>query len=161
MSSNLVHMFKKNMAIIKVLPLLAAAVSLAIAAGTMAPTLAQSTTPTTPTANTHKHRGANKLNLTADQKAQFKTIRESSKAQIDAILTQPQKDQLAAAKGSDWKQRRQVWKSLNLTADQTASIKQIRSQAKQQMEALLSPTQLQQWQKMHQHHNKTTATPNQ
>ena len=163
MTVNLIQIFRSNMATVKALPLLAAAIALTIAAGTIAPTLAQSTAPAAPaapTAHAHKHGGFNKLNLTADQKAQFKSIRESSQAQIDAILTQPQKDQLAAAKGSDRQQHRQVWKSLNLTADQKASMKQIHSNAKQQMEALLSPEQLQQWQQMRQHH-KTTEAPNQ
>jgi periplasmic protein CpxP/Spy len=158
MTVNLTNMFKKRIATLKAMPLLAVAVTLAIAAGTLAPALAQSFA--TPTTHARKQDGQNKLNLTADQKAQFKSIRESSKAQIEAILTPSQKEQLAAAKG-DWKQRRQVWKSLNLTPDQKASIKQIRSAAKQQMAALLSPEQLQQWQQKRQHHKNSAETSNQ
>ena len=159
MTTKLIQSFTKKMTTIKALPFLTAAVAMTIAAGTIAPTLAQSSTPTAPTAHGHKQGGQNKLNLTPEQKAKFKAIRDSSKAQMDAILTQPQKDQLAAAQG-DRKQHRQAWKSLNLTADQKASMKQIHSSSEQQMAAILTPTQLQQWQQMRQHH-KTTETPNQ
>ena len=152
MITTLTRLFKKTIATGKVLPLMATAISLTIAAGAVAPSFAQSTTPTTPTTKQHKHGGWSKLNLTDSQKAQLKSIRESSKAQIDAILTQPQKDQLAAAKG-DRKQHREVWKSLNLTDAQKASIKQIRSDSKQKMDTVLTPEQRQQLQQMHQNHN--------
>lgn len=136
----------------------ALAIALAYAAP-MLPVVAQTTptTPTTPTGQHHKKHHLN-LNLTADQKAQLKTIRENTRSQIDGILTQEQKDQLAAAKqqrqqgqpGQTGHKSRGVWASLNLTADQKAQIKTIRQNAKQQMDAVLTSEQRQQLQQQRQ-----------
>jgi periplasmic protein CpxP/Spy len=112
---------------------------------TMAPTPA-------PTAEAHEYHGPwAKLNLTVDQKAQLKKIHAASKVQRDGVLTQAQKDQLAAAKGNHQKHG-QIWKSLNLTADQKASLKKIEADEKQQAESILTPEQLKQLQLMHQQH---------
>ncbi len=151
MAVHLTPLFKKNDIAAKALPLMAAAASLAIAVGTIVPALAQSAPPATPTGEMHHRGGGNKLNLTEAQKAQLKSIREASKAQIDAILTPTQKAQLAAAKG-DRKQHRQVWESLNLTADQKARMQQVRTETRQKMDAVLTPAQRQQKEQMRQNH---------
>ena len=143
--------------------LLPGALALALAyAAPMLPVVAQ-TTPTTPAGQHHKH--GDKLNLTADQKAQLKQIHESTRSQIESVLTQTQRDQLAAAKqqrqqeqpGQRGQKAHGIWASLNLTADQKAQIKTIRQNAKQQMDAVLTPEQRQQqqqqrqqWQQNHQ-----------
>jgi periplasmic protein CpxP/Spy len=85
-----------------------------------------------------------KLNLSADQKAKIKTIRDSAKQQMDGILTAEQKAQLQQAK-----QTRQR-PNLNLTADQKAQMKTIRESTETQIKALLTPEQQQQLEKMHQ-----------
>jgi Spy/CpxP family protein refolding chaperone len=108
---------------------------IAVAAGFLALTLApgisraQSTAPAqdqsqaTPAQHEGRMHGAMKgLNLTDDQRAQMKTIHESTKAQLDAV----QKDE-------------------SLTTDQKeAKIHQLRHSARMQMVKLLTPEQRQQ-----------------
>ena len=120
------------------------------------PVVAQ-TTPTAPTEQHHKKHHLN-LNLTADQKAQLKTIRENTRSQINNVLTPDQQAKLAAAKqqrqqgqaGQGEHKARGVWASLNLTTDQKAQIKTIRQNAKQQMDAVFTPEQRQQLQQQRQ-----------
>lgn len=111
------------------------------------------------------------LNLTPEQKAQMQQIRESTRAQIEGILTQEQKNQLNAAReqmrarrqqggqagqaGQPGQprqrgQRGQMWSSLNLTPEQNAQMQRIREESKQRMEAILTPEQRQQMQQMRQ-----------
>lgn len=106
----------------------------------------------------------NRLNLTDAQKTQMRQIREATRAQIENVLTQEQKDKLRAAmeqrrqqRGQQQAQqqgqrgqRGQVWSSLNLTADQQAQIKRIREESRQKMQAVLTPEQQQQMQQMRQ-----------
>lgn len=88
--------------------------------------------------------GFKELNLTDAQKAQMKQIHDSTRQQIDAILTSDQKEQMRLAK-----QQRQR-PNLNLSADQKAKIKQIRQNAKSQMDALLTAEQKQKLQELRQ-----------
>ncbi len=128
--------------------LLPGALALALSYAPMLPVAAQ--TPSAPTGNYQK-RGIN-LNLTDAQKAQLKQIRESTRSQIDAILTSEQKAQLAAAK----QQRQQGqkpqknWAALNLTAEQKTQMRAIRADAKQKMNAVLTAEQRQQLQQQRQ-----------
>ena len=107
----------------------------------------------------------NRLNLTDAQKTQMRQIREATRAQIESVLTQEQKDKLRAAMeqrrqqreqqqaqqgGERRGQRGQVWASLNLTAEQQAQIKRIREESRQKMQAVLTPEQQQQMQQMRQ-----------
>lgn len=107
----------------------------------------------------------NRLNLTDAQKTQMRQIREATRAQIENVLTQEQKDKLRAAReqrrqqreqqqaqqgGERRGQRSQVWASLNLTAEQQAQIKRIREESRQRMQAVLTPEQQQQMQQMRQ-----------
>lgn len=95
----------------------------------------------------------NDLGLSEQQKAQMKALHESTQAKIEAVLNDTQKAQLQAmrdakkaAKQSGQRQagqKRQGWQSLNLSAEQQAAIRQIREDAKQQMQALLTPEQRQ------------------
>ena len=82
------------------------------------------------------------LNLTDAQKAQMQQIRESTRQQMDAILTDEQKQQMSAAR-----QQRQK-PNLNLTEDQKAKMKAIRESAKTQMEAILTDEQKQKLQEL-------------
>ena len=148
---------------VKRLLLLPGALALALAyAAPMLPVVAQ--TPTAPMGQHHK-RGVN-LNLTADQKAQLKQIHESTRSQIDAVLTPEQKAQLAAAKqqrqqGQSGQKPRGVWASLNLTADQKAKIQAIRQDAKQKMDAVLTADQRQQLEQHRQNHQQSGQQPTQ
>jgi periplasmic protein CpxP/Spy len=84
------------------------------------------------------------LNLSADQKAKIKTIRDSAKQQMDDILTAEQKAQIQQAK-----QTRQR-PNLNLTADQKTRMKTVRESSQSQIKALLTPEQQQQLEKIQQ-----------
>ena len=143
--------------------LLPGALALALAyAAPMLPVIAQ--TPTAPVGQHHR-RGVN-LNLSADQKAQLKQIRESTRSQIDAILTPAQKDQLAAAKqqrqqGQQGQKPHGARAALNLTADQKAKIKAIRQDAKQKMDAVLTAEQRQQLDQQRQQHQQNRQQPGQ
>lgn len=64
--------------------------ALAIALSYAAPMLPVAAQSTAPSAGQYQKRGVN-LNLTADQKAQLKQIRESTRSKIEAILTPEQK----------------------------------------------------------------------
>jgi protein CpxP len=102
---------------------------------------------------TQKHRegGWKKLNLSDAQKQQLKSIRESTKQQVQGILTDDQRAKLAAAKQSG--NHKGVWKSLNITSEQKQQIRDLRKSAKDQALAVLTPeqrTQLQQMRAAHQ-----------
>jgi len=103
----------------------------------------------------------NPLNLTDEQKTQMRQIREATRTQIESVLNQEQKDKLRAAKEQRGQQQgqqqaqqrgqgREVWASLNLTADQQAQIKRIREESRQKIQAVLTPEQQQQMQQMRQ-----------
>lgn len=151
---------------VKRLFLLPGALALALAYATpMLPVAAQ--TPA-PSVGQHPKRGVN-LNLTADQKAQLKQIRESTRSQIEAVLTPEQKAQIAAAKqqrqpgqpGQRVKKARGMWASLNLTDDQKAKIRAIRQEAKQQMDKVLTPEQRQQLEQDRQQKQQRRQQPSQ
>jgi len=148
---------KSYLSNIKLLPLLAGAVSLSLSAATITPAFAQSTTPTPSTEQPQWHR-QNKLNLTAEQQQKMQQIRQASRQQIDAILTADQKAQLQAAKPQQGKYRR-GFASLNLTPDQKSKIQAVMQSSKQQMDAILTPEQRQQLQQFEQKHQQRHRQP--
>jgi protein CpxP len=95
-----------------------------------------------------------RLGLTDSQKTQIKEIRRNSRAQMEAILTPEQKQQLQAAKQARQGQPRQQrgqgegakkgWASLNLTPEQKTKMREIRESEKNQIQAILTPQQQQQ-----------------
>lgn len=94
-------------------------------------------------------RGAfEQLNLTTEQKAKIKEIRESAKQQMDAVFTAEQKDQLRTAR----EQRQRP--NLNLTEDQKAQLQAIRQDTESQIEAVLTPEQKQKLQELRQQHQQ-------
>jgi periplasmic protein CpxP/Spy len=84
------------------------------------------------------------LNLTTEQKAKIKEIRESAKQQMDAIFTAEQKEQLRTAR----EQRQRP--NLNLTEDQKAKLQAIRQDTESQIEAVLTAEQKQKLQELRQ-----------
>lgn len=90
-----------------------------------------------------------KLNLTAEQQTQMRQIWDSSRTQIENVLTEEQRNLWKTAKDQG-QNRRQIWSSLNLTSDQQAQIQRIREESKQKMKALLTPEQQQQLEQMQQ-----------
>ncbi|MCY7273594.1 MAG: Spy/CpxP family protein refolding chaperone, partial [Phormidesmis sp. CAN_BIN44] len=97
----------------------------------------------------------NRLNLTDDQKARLKTIRDNTRQQIEGILTPEQRAKLQADRGQGMK-RGQGWKSLNLTDDQKAKLKAIRQASRTQMDSVLTPEQRSQ---MQQYKSQRRAKP--
>jgi Spy/CpxP family protein refolding chaperone len=110
------------------------------------------------------------LNLTADQQATLKQIRQTSRTQMESVLTDAQKTQLAAEKAAhkanpasgkkdgNYKGHN-GWKSLNLTDAQKAQIKSIWEAAKSQTDAVYTPQQkaiMQQFRASHPRKEKTT-----
>ncbi|WP_404786472.1 Spy/CpxP family protein refolding chaperone [Altericista sp. CCNU0014] len=129
----------------KTLPLLLGLISLTLSATALSPSFAQSSDPSVRPEKSRSHKGGwEALNLTADQKAQMKRIRDASKAQRDAVLTQAQRDTLKAAKANR-ENRRQAYAALNLTAEQRAKLQEIARSSKQQIQAILTPEQRQAW----------------
>jgi periplasmic protein CpxP/Spy len=121
--------------------LLPGAIALILSATPMLAINAQDA-PTAPRAG-ERMQNKNRLNLTADQKAKMKAIRETTRTQIEGVLTTEQQTQLQAEKAQGMK-RGKAWKSLNLTADQKAKIKTIMEASRKDREAVLTPAQLDQ-----------------
>jgi len=93
------------------------------------------------------------LNLSEDQRQKMQALRQNTRQKISAILTPEQKAQFDQAKGQNKNEQGKRrgdrnMASLNLTEDQKAQIKTIRDASKQEVQAILTPTQLQELQKM-------------
>lgn len=149
--------WKTRLLNIKLLPLLAGAISLSLSTATVLPAFAQVNTPDKPTPQFR----SDILNLTPEQQAKMQQIRQSSQAQIDNILTAEQKTKLRAAK-ENGENRRQVFASLNLTTEQRSQMQEIKRSSREQMDAILTPEQRQQMQQHQQRHQarpQGTQTP--
>lgn len=132
----------------KLLQILSGAVVLTLTCAPMVPVVAQSNPQPGMTNQTRSYRGL-KLNLTDAQKAQMKQIRESTRAKIEAVLTDEQKVQLRTAMQQQGKDR-QAFRNLNLTDDQQAKIRAIRQESRKQMDEVLTPEQRAQLQQQRQ-----------
>lgn len=88
-----------------------------------------------------RQEGKGMINLTADQKAKLKAIRESNQAQLKAILTPAQQAQLT--QGGGWHKGGMA--KLNLTPEQQTKVQQLRASTRSQMAAVLTPAQQQQF----------------
>lgn len=136
----------------------------------VAPALPGISAPAGTTIAQAQNRGA-KLNLSADQKAKLKQIRESTQSRISAILTPEQRQQLETLKQQRQTQRQsgqpgagrqkgdRAMAALNLSDDQKAQISAIRQQAKQEMDAVLTPEQRQQMNDRQQFRKQRPANP--
>lgn len=122
--------------------------ALALAIAPMLPAVAQSgPQPVGPNQTRPYH--SLKLNLSNEQKARLKEIRESTRAKIEAVLTDEQKTQLRTAMQQQGKDR-QAFRNLNLTDDQQAKIRAIRQESRKQMDEVLTPEQRAQLQQQRQ-----------
>ena len=154
---------------LKLMPLLAGAIALTLAAVPLATQIVQAqSNPGTPSQSGPRMmkgmRGMNALNLTAEQKAQMQQIHQETKAQIEQVLTAEQRQQLEAAKSQkqaaraerhaaraqgqarpegQTRERRGPFANLNLSADQQTRIREIKQASRQQMEAVLTEEQRQ------------------
>lgn len=91
--------------------------------------------------------------LTDAQKDQLRQIHESTRQQMDAILTSEQREQMRAAR----EQRQRP--NINLTEDQKTRMRTIREDAKKRMEAVLTPEQRQQLEQMRQQRPQRPQQP--
>ncbi|MBD2327055.1 hypothetical protein [Alkalinema sp. FACHB-956] len=80
------------------------------------------------------------LNLSQQQIDQIKQIRQSTRSQIEALLTPEQKAQIKAAAGNR-QGRRGGMKAANLTDAQKAQMKEIMKASREKMKQVLTPEQ--------------------
>ena len=86
--------------------------------------------------------GLRALDLTDEQRDQIRSLKEDSREQIGAVLTDEQRQQLSEMRGRHGRGGRgRLLESLDLTEAQTAQIETIRSDARAQMAAVLTPEQ--------------------
>jgi periplasmic protein CpxP/Spy len=136
----------------KFIPVLASAIALSIVTAPLA-AQAETTAPAPQTIAQAKDRGARRfeqLGLTQAQRDKMAEIRRNTRAQVEAVFTPEQRQQLEAARESNKQRRREAMASLNLTPEQKTRLQQIRQSAKSQFEAVLTPEQRQQLQQMKQ-----------
>jgi periplasmic protein CpxP/Spy len=111
-----------------------------------------------------------RLGLSEQQKTQIQEIRRNTRAQMEAILTPEQKQQLQAAKQERQGQPRQQtgqgqrpkkgFASLNLSEEQKTKMREIRESEKNQIQAILTPEQRQQLQQFQENRRSRRQQPN-
>jgi Spy/CpxP family protein refolding chaperone len=87
------------------------------------------------------------LNLTEAQQAQIEALHGQRQAQLESILTQEQRDMIAAARESG-NPRRSLRGELNLTPDQREQLRQLRESARGDFLGILTPEQREQLETM-------------
>jgi periplasmic protein CpxP/Spy len=158
---------------------LASAIVLPLSLAMTLPALAQTSAPTPPSAQPDRM-PRRALNLTSEQQAQMDEIHQNERSQIDDILTTEQKAQLETARENHQRSRQSEsgerpegqpegqpgerpegrrgggrgFEALNLTADQRTQIEAVRSTAREQMDAVLTPEQRQQLEQHRQEHEQ-------
>src|SRR5687768_15777143 len=128
---------------IKFIPVLVSAIALGLGTVPVLTSIAQAQDAGAPTqARPMKGRMMQDLNLTADQQARIKQIHEETRAQMDAILTPTQRQQLQDAKAQaranpgQRMQRRGMKQALNLTEEQKTRMRELKQAAKEQISAV-------------------------
>jgi periplasmic protein CpxP/Spy len=81
------------------------------------------------------------LNLTEEQKTKLKALHESIKPEMDAILTEEQKDALKKAR-EEGKHPREAMKSVNLTDEQKSKMEEVMKSKRQAISEILTPDQM-------------------
>ena len=87
------------------------------------------------------------LNLTEEQSAQIESIKDDSRAEVQAVLTEEQRAALGDVEG---RERWQAWRSLDLTDDQQEQIRAIKESSREEVQAVLTDEQRAQFQEMRQ-----------
>ncbi|WP_413171490.1 Spy/CpxP family protein refolding chaperone [Anabaena azotica] len=142
----------------KTLSFIAAAFALTLTA-TPFVAQAQQTSPSGQPGQGYAEKGPwKKLGLTDVQKTEIQKIRRNTRAEMDKVLTDEQKEQLKAAMQERQNQssqgegrgkwKKDVFTSLNLTDTQKNQIQTIRESSRKQMEAVLTPAQREQLKQM-------------
>jgi Spy/CpxP family protein refolding chaperone len=92
-------------------------------------------------------RFAERLNLTQAQKDQIAQIRQKKRSQIEALLTQEQRNAFKAARENN-QERRAAIAAINLTSEQKTKMREIMRSAKSEFQSVLNPQQQQQFQQI-------------
>ncbi|ARV59471.1 P pilus assembly/Cpx signaling pathway, periplasmic inhibitor/zinc-resistance associated protein [Nostocales cyanobacterium HT-58-2] len=87
-----------------------------------------------------------RLGLTDEQKTKMKEIRRNTRAEVEKILTEQQREQLQTAM-QNRQGRRSAFSSLNLSDEQKSQLQQVMQSQKTQMDAVLTAEQKAQLQK--------------
>lgn len=111
-----------------------------------------------------------RLGLSEQQKTQIQEIRRNSRTKMEGILSTEQKQQLQAAKQERQGQPRQQtgqgqrpkrgFASLNLTEEQKTQMREIRESEKNQIKAILTPEQQQQFEQFEENMRSRRQRPN-
>ena len=88
---------------------------------------------------------AEELNLTAEQQTELDAIKENTRSQAEAVLTE---DQLASLEGKTGRERGQAMRSLDLSEEQRAELEQIREASRAAADEVLTAEQQAQLQEM-------------
>ncbi|WP_232224090.1 Spy/CpxP family protein refolding chaperone [Mastigocladopsis repens] len=89
------------------------------------------------------------LDLSEEQKTQFKEIQKNTHSQVQSILTQEQKEQLKTAT----EQGKEPWvamQGLNLSSDQTEKMRKLMQSQREELSNILTAEQKQKLQQMRQ-----------
>lgn len=95
----------------------------------------------TDVASTNNTDRASDLNLTADQKAKIKQIREQNQAKIVALLSSDQQTKFKTATADNHEPPYKALRELNLSPDQKKQVGEIIRTQRQQTDAILTPEQ--------------------
>ena len=134
---------------LKLMPMLVGAIALTLAATPLAVKAQANTSGQLLIAEGQRQGRWEALNLTQEQKDQMAQIRQQTRSQIEALLTQEQRDQFKAAMESN-QGRREALKAMNLSDAQKTQMRAIKESAKSKMEAILTQEQRQQLQQRRQ-----------
>jgi len=134
---------------LKLMPMLVGAIALTLAATPLAVKAQANTSGQSTVAQGQKQGRWAALNLTQEQKDQMAQIRQQTRSQIDALLTQEQRDKFKAAMESN-QGRRAAMAAMNLSDAQKTQMRAIKESAKSKVDAILTQEQRQQLQQMRQ-----------
>jgi protein CpxP len=134
---------------LKLMPMLVGVIALTLAATPLAVKAQANTSGQSTVAQAQKQGRWAALNLTQEQKDQMAQIRQQTRSQIDALLTQEQRDKFKAAMESK-QGRRAAMAAMNLSDAQKIQMRAIKESAKSKIDAILTQEQRQQLQQMRQ-----------
>jgi periplasmic protein CpxP/Spy len=137
------------------LSIMASAIALTLTATSLAVKAESITSSHTVVAQQMRQKGRGmwqQLGLTEAQQAQIQTIRQNTRAEMEKILTEEQREQLRTSMQDGGMQNRRnrqgKFASLNLTEEQKTQMRQLMQSQKAQIEAVLTPEQKAQMQRM-------------
>ena len=137
---------------IKLMPILAGVIALGVVATPLIVKAQANTSDQQQTTHQHHQSIWDKLGLSDQQKAQIHQIHQDTHTQMLSILTQAQQAQIQAPTPNGQGKNHQAWRQVmaSLSSDQKAKMHELKQQEHSRIQAVLTPTQQQQWQQLHQ-----------